>query len=344
MPLSQIKLGSNLGELDLRAIVVQRLANRAAPDAVVDLRDLDLHEQNLIGLDLSYCDLSGVNLRQARLNRARLHQTRLVGANLQEADLGDAIVSEADLQGARLDGVHAERAIFDQARLGGASLVKARLRQATMVEAGLRHCNLTGANLDGVRLFRADLQGAELTDASLRGAELDGAQVDGASFRDADLRSSRLRRVRGHATADWVGVDIQDVDFVGAWRLRRFVLDQNYLEEFRAESRLHEVLYDIWLATSDCGRSPLRWCLWSAFAAVMYAWFYTGVDIDYGDQNTVLAPLYLSVTTLTSMGSGAGAPLSKGAQILCLTESLLGYFLFAGLLSILSAKMTRISE
>jgi hypothetical protein len=50
------------------------------------------------------------------------------------------------------------------------------------------------------------------------------------------------------------------------------------------------------------------------------------------------------VTTLTSMGSGAGVPLSKGAQILCLTESLLGYFLFAGLLSILSAKMTRISE
>jgi len=40
--------------------------------------------------------------------------------------------------------------------------------------------------------------------------------------------------------AGWVGADIRQADFCGAWLLRRHVLDENYLDEFRKQSPSHE--------------------------------------------------------------------------------------------------------
>jgi len=131
------------------------------------------------------------------------------------------------------------------------------------------------------------------------------------------------------------------VDFFGAWLLRRHILDENFLAEFRAQSRLHEILYRLWWVTSDCGRSLLRWSTLMTVIAVFYAVLYTFVGIDFGSHKTWLSPLYFSVVTFTTLGYGDVLPASTVGQAVVISQVLLGYLGLGGLLSIFANKMAR---
>ncbi len=198
--------------------------------------------------------------------------------------------------------------------------------------------------LTDARLHEADLTSADLARARLRGADLTGATVALAGFRDTDLAGARLRALRGYASADWVGVDILDVDFAGAYLARRTIMDQNYLHEFRTKNRLNALIYRIWWVTSDCGRSYLRWALWTAIMALIFSLAYTFVDIDYGEFVTPISPVYFSVVTLTTLGYGDVLPMSSAAQVLAMMEVVGGYVMLGGLLSIFANKMGRRAE
>ena len=171
--------------------------------------------------------------------------------------------------------------------------------------------------------------------------DLTSILVDGACFRNVDLRRSRLRGVKDYKGADWVGADIRDVDFSGAWLLRRHVLDENYIAEFRSQGKGHEFLYRLWWLSSDCGRSISRWTLWSIVVALVFAGLYGFVDIDYGDHETWFSPIYYSVVTFTTLGYGDVLPASTAAQMIALAEVVLGYLALGGLLAILADKLAR---
>jgi len=65
------------------------------------------------------------------------------------------------------------------------------------------------------------------------------------------------------------------------------------------------------------------------------------VDIDYGDFETPLSPLYFSVVTLTTLGYGDALPASTAAQVLVMAEVIIGYCMLSGLLSIFATRMGR---
>jgi hypothetical protein len=119
------------------------------------------------------------------------------------------------------------------------------------------------------------------------------------------------------------------------------ILDQNYLDEFRKASRTSAAIYYVWWLTSDCGRSFTRWAAWTGFAMLFFASLYGTVDVDYGDHQTFLSPLYYSVVTLTTLGYGDVVPASLGAQIIAIVEVLIGYLALGGLMSIFANKMAR---
>ncbi len=75
--------------------------------------------------------------------------------------------------------------------------------------------------------------------------------------------------------------------------------------------------------------------------ALIYAYLYTLVDIDWGDYETPLSPVYYSVVTFTTLGYGDVLPGSVGAQVMAMSEVVLGYFSLGGMMSILSDKMAR---
>ncbi|NNL87283.1 MAG: hypothetical protein HKP27_16600, partial [Myxococcales bacterium] len=207
--------------------------------------------------------------------------------------------------------------------------------------AVLRGAMLLGACLHEARLCSADLSNCDFNRSDLSGADLSHADVSGTSFVGVDLRSARLADVTGYTTADWTEVDLRDADFRRAHQLRRFILDENYLREFRSRGKGSALLYQIWKLTSDCGRSLLRWGAFIAVLVCIFAGLFSLVSIDYGERGTWLAPLYFSVVTLTTLGYGDIVPSSAGAQALVIAEVVVGYVGLGGLLAIFSNKIAR---
>lgn len=303
--------------------------------AIFDINQ-DLHKANLSGMDLR-----GVNFTNRDMRGAQLFQADLRGANLQGANLEGAELSAANLEGALLDGANCCRAGFGRANLNNASMFRTNLDRATLTQASLIGANLHCVNLNHSRLRETDLSGADLSEADLRYADISLSNVKKTIFRNADLRHFRPRMIRNFKTANWIGVDIRDVNFAGAYMVRRLIIDQNFIMEFRSYSKMSAVLYYPWMLTCDCGRSMFRWCCCIAVLLVIFSHLYTLVDIDYGQYSTALSPLYFSVVTMTTLGFGDAIPRGIGGQILAMIEVSTGYIMLGGLLSIFSNKLAR---
>jgi hypothetical protein len=263
---------------------------------------------------------------------------------LVDATLNEAQLLGADLTGADLTNANAFSVMFGRSDLTDAVLFNATLNDATLSHANLTGADLRTANLEGARLREATLVRADFSRARMNGADLTQADVDHAVFRDTDLSRSRVKAVTGYSTADWIGIDILDADFAGAYMVRRTIMDQNYLYEFRHKSRLNAVVYQLWSITSDCGRSFARWVFWTAIIAVLFAVAYGFVDIDYGAYETGLSPLYYSVVTMTTLGYGDALPASLGGQVVAMIQVVIGYVMLGGVLSIFATKMGRRAE
>ncbi len=307
----------------------------------LDLAGARLIGEDLRGLNFSGWDLQGTDLSRAQLDGCRFVKSKLAGASFFEASLQGAELLGADLAGAVLSAADCSRVGFGHAVLRQVQAVDACFEGATFTEADLQDADLRASRFHGARFVEADLRGASFEASSLGETDLEGARLDGACFHRADLRRARLRGVRGYPTAGWVHADVRDVDWNGAWLVRRHVLDENFLHEFRNASPAHARLYTAWRLTSDCGRSLTRWGAWTAGIAVVFALVYTQVGIDFGDSPTWLSPLYFSVVTLTTLGYGDALPTSVSGQVAVMMQVVLGYGMLGGLLSIFSTKMGR---
>ncbi len=298
-------------------------------------------ETSLEGLDFSGKDLSGEDLSGANLKGAKFFKANLRGAILVGAELSHADFTGADLEGANLEGAKAEAAGFGMANLKGARLFNAHLKYASFTKANLEGADLRCANLEEARLREANLSRADLAAANLKGAHLNLANVAHAVFKDADLRGAHLRMLKGYKSANWIGADIRDINFAGAYLVRRHILDENYLEEFRQQGKWARFLYFIWWLTSDCGRSLKRWCFLIFIQAFFFAALYHFIGVDYGEYPTPLSPLYFSVVTLTTLGYGDVIPNSMLGQIVAICEVITGYVMLGGLLAIFTNRIAR---
>ena len=329
------------GQSRLEAELVRIREGGAASEVIVDLRGACLVDGQLSGLELAGADLRGADLSRADLRGARLFQADLRGAVLFQTKLDGA-----DLTGANLHGANLESASLKGASLGASDLTSAKLVDATLDEASISRANLRGAGLSGASLRSANmldacLVNADFAHADLRQCALNRSDVTGACFDEADMRGANLHRLQGFEEARWVGADLREVDFAGAHMTRRFIVDQNYIEEFRARSPLTNRLYHLWSLTSDCGRSMSRWGTFTFFIAALFALSFFAVDIDFGENRTWFSPFYFSVVTLTTLGYGDILPVSATAQILVAVEVSIGYVMLGGFISILSNKLAR---
>jgi len=304
----------------------------------------DLRGRDLQGAQLARVDLAGADLTEADLRNADLSGASLAGACFHRADLRGARLLHADLSGADLSIVNAADVALGGANLDGAAMFGADLSNASLSQASLREADLRTTQFGGARFVGADLSGADLSRADLSSSDMTDAVLAGASLHDADLSDTTVRGIRGAEDADWIGASFSSADFTGAYLARREAIDQNYLHEFRSRGQVAEVLYRLWWVTSDCGRSFLRWGLWTVLFALVFGGIYSFVDIDYGSHETAVSSLYFSVVTLTTLGYGDVLPASQTAQLVVMLEVVLGYVMLGGLLSIFATKMGRRGE
>lgn len=327
--------------------VIQRLRDNpkeAIPPKELNFKGVALIGQDLKGLNLAGANFVGANLSEADLSGANLFKADFNKASLINAILADAEMTGADLSEANLENAHAERAGLGMAKLRKTRLFNSTLADATLTKADLSEADLRHANLNRVRMREAVLCRADCTGADFRGADMAHSDFSGAIMNESDLRDSQLRLTTGFETAKWYGVDIRDINFSGAYRLRRFVVDENYLKEFRDVSRFNHMVYSLWSITSDCGRSLFRWCLWVIGIVLLFSVLYGFSGVDYGKYDNWIGPFYYSVVTITTLGYGDIIPATPVARILSICEVLIGYVMLGGLLSLFTNKMARRGE
>jgi len=306
-----------------------------------DLKGVVLTGEDLSGMDLSGVDFSGSDLTGIKLTGAKLFKAKFKDAILINADLSNCELTAADLTNANLENVNATQVGLGMATLKDVRMFRTNLEGATLTKADLNGADIRCVCLRGARIREADMSGADFTGSDLREADLALCKVAGANFKEVDMRGAHLRGIEGFEKAEWIGVDIRDINFAGAYALRRSVIDQNYLKEFRERSRFATMLYWLWWITSDCGRSLTRWCFWITLQLLLFAGLFKFVGLDYGDYPTPLSPLYYSVVTLTTLGYGDIVPSSSAGQLIAMIEVITGYVMLGGLLSIFSNKMAR---
>ena len=175
------------------------------------------------------------NLRQGAKPQSPLDSSplRLAGLDLSALDLSDCC----------LEGVRAEGTGFGMTTMQRVRLFGAEMDHATSSKSDLSDSDLRCAQLRQARLHEANLTRVDVSQADLTGANLEGADVKGADFNDAILCAARLPGLIHYESANWIGVDIRDIHFTGAYLMRRFVLDQNFLEEFRTRGRIASLAY-----------------------------------------------------------------------------------------------------
>lgn len=314
-------------------------------NGVRDLKGADLVNQDLSGVNLSGVDLSGADLQGANLSRARLFKTNLTGANLVNANLEAAELTGANLSNSNLEQANLKRAGLGMASLNKARLFHADLSDATLSKSDLQEADMRCAELQGARIREAKLERADFTNAVLRQADISKCNVHKTAFTGADLREANLSGLTEFSSANWVGTDMRGVDFAGAYLLRRFAMDQNYIKEFRESSRAAGYIYYVWWFTSDCGRSIGRWLAMIGVLALLFAGIYTQVELSYGmHEDSWFMPLYFSIVTMTTLGYGDVLPVGTTAQIVSMIQVLISYIMLGGLLSIFSNKLARRAE
>lgn len=343
-------------EENIQASLLKRIRDRAiAIDAgnsggsldlmQADLSGLDLRGLNLSGANLSMANLAGTDLQGANLSGAKLFKANLTGANLSNANLNGAELTAANLSDANLEDTQVMKAGLGMAVLHRAKLFQTNLQQSTLTKADLTGADMRCACLSQARMREAILHKTDLTSANLRSADISRCLLFKTAFTDSDMRDVNLYGMKGFESADWVGADMRGINFSGAYLLRRFAMDQNYIKEFRESSRLSSYVYYLWWLSSDCGRSITRWLVMIGVFVLIFSGIYQFVEIDHGrHEMNWFQPIYFSLVTMTTLGYGDVVPVSTPAQMITMLQVVMGYVMLGGLLSIFSNKLARRAE
>ncbi|MEY4692286.1 MAG: hypothetical protein RIT19_2611 [Verrucomicrobiota bacterium] len=214
-----------------------------------DFSGLDVSGCDFTGSELSRCNFKGVIATHAKFDNATLFQACMDGGEFMASSFKRCNLSEASMVGAGLNEV-----VMD-----GANLIRATLDGSSLIKASLCNAQIHLASAQDARWLEARLIEAEFNQANLTGSDFRDADVAKADFGKSDLHAIQLRGLKNYTTANWIGSDIRDIDFTGAYLVRRHIVDENYLEEFRNQGWQARCVYWVWWATSDCGRSLIRW-------------------------------------------------------------------------------------
>ena len=312
-----------------------------------DLKGVNLLGKDLSGLDFSGCDFTGAELSRCNFQNAICSPATFDNATLFQAKLDGAECLGASFQHTNLSECSAKNTGFGRCIFNHAKLVMSDLSGATFVNATAHHADFRTTKLAGARFLEADLSQADFSQADLTEVDLRESNLDGVTFSKTNLRAVRLRSVRNYTTAYWIGADIRDIDFAGAYLVRRHIIDENFLEEFQKQSQVHKWIYRLWWLTSDCGRSMFRWGLFCAVIVIVYGFIYQalGKGIAYPDDLAkTYAPWYFSIVNVTTLGFGDVLPKSTLAQIIVNSETIVGYLGLGGLLTIMGNMMGRRGE
>ncbi len=233
-----------------------------------DFSGLELTEVNFTGCELSRCNFENTICQNTIFDKATLFQTKLDGGEFLGSSFKETNLDECSAKAAGLGRTNFHKATLKRASLPG----------ATFVNADLSHADFTLAKLPKARMLEANLTHLHASQADMTEVDIREANLGHATFNKTCLKGAQFRGVTNYITAYWIGADIRDVDFAGAYLVRRHIADENYLDEFQKQSDLHKKIYWVWWLTSDCGRSLFRWSALQAGVVALFGLLFYCMD------------------------------------------------------------------
>lgn len=331
---------------DVGAIVAafRKAAEKGEPvdPGLFDLKCLSFIGQDLSNLDFSNCDFTCADLSRCNLRNTTCAHAVFDRAILFQAKLDGAEFLSASFQGANLSQCTAQRAGFGQSNLTNANFTMSDLSGATFVNARANHADFRTCKFADARFLEADLTSADFSQSELHRVDFEQANLSGAIFLKATLRGSRLRGVKNYRTAYWIDADIREIDFSGAYLVRRHIMDENFLHEFQNQSATHRFIFWVWWLTSDCGRSAFRWAGFCSVIIVTYGVIFKmlGDQVSYPEGlKDSFAPWYVSIMLACCMAVSDVLPQTMLASVVLNSEVIIGYVGFGGLLTIVATHL-----
>jgi len=328
--------------------------NESLGPELQDLSGVKFTDADLSELDLTGCNFSGCEMSRCNLSGVRCPSANFDGATLYKAKLDDAEFLGTTFRNANLSECSAIKTGFGMTDLEGANYFNSRLEDSSFVDAQVRNADFRAAKMARSRFLEADLEQSDFSQADLTDVDFRETNIDGADFSRTILNGAHLRDVRNYKQAIWIGADIRDIDFSGAYLVRQHIIDENFLHEFRNQDKVHSALYYVWKLTSDCGRSMVRWGLFLAINVLLFAGIYWGIDQwmppaeplashltkigEEGLPGGFIPYIYYSVVTFTTLGYGDVSPQTVVGQIILIIHISIGYLGLGALLSILATK------
>ena len=323
-------------------------------EIIIKIDDVIYFTLDLRFADLKDKDFQNTHIREALFDGAELFRSVFDNSDLEFACFNEANIMETSFINANLRGAHlwikyASYATFHKAILSGAHFENADLKLV---------------NFKGSDLKKAHFENADLNKADFEGADLDGANLIGADLTNTNFRNANLSNVKWHdgykkfggfptmimkcPPLSVEGTTIIGASFANCRRFERYIKDEQFIQELEENAEknwLLKVLMWGWKATSDYGRSVLRWGLVSLAMAFFWGILYilAGRESFIIENNVwnLFAPFYYSIVTFTTLGFGDITPKVWWLQVIVTCEVIMGYVMLGGLISIFANKLAR---
>ena len=231
-------------------------------------------------------------------------------------------------------------------------------RLSTFVKPTSRVQTFWKANLKGTDLLKADLQGANLSSSKTAGRAPLASESSGRRACGSEPPGCRPSVSKsGGCESDWDAFLAQLSPMVILRHSRGHLLWKPDSQELCPGPGLHRDPFvrpadgarsssGFGRISSDCGRSFLRWGLWSVGIAALFGliYFLMGpghIKVDPPLPFSWVTMIYYSVVTFTTLGFGDIKRATETAAMVVMLEVILGYIMLGGLIAILANKVAR---
>lgn len=193
----------------------------------------------------------------------------------------------------------------------------------------LKGHDFSGMDLSNIDFFSSNLSQNNFKSANLSNSYLSKCNIKGSSFEWAKLSGALLDNVEFDRKTNFLGVDLNQINFTLATLLYDLALSQQRIQQLE---HYYPVFSKILWLTCDYGRSLTRYMLWVCVFIIFYAFAYW-----YFGNRPFMDWLYFSVVTFATVGYGDIVPIGTIGRVLAISEILVGY-LMGGLLIAIFAK------
>lgn len=341
------------------------------------LRGLNLVEVDLAGADMFGVHLEGSDMREANLEGCDLRNSNLIGVDLQNANLRGADMGWVNLKGAYLWNVHLEGADLRNACLEGAYLRYAYLQGTNFLKADLRGADLSYARVG--RDVGEQRHLPEKTSEGASGENSMSKPIGRGDMRVTDLMGVKYnvhtrvflyplftvgwffrwlwKKISGgelperlaltsFRKTEFTGVNTTELDPSKNIKLLTDIKYQQALFEFKSRSWFNRrIVYPLWGLTSYFGESLQLWLFWMVFIVWVFGLVFANNPdfiLPAGERfSNPFEPYYTSAVIFIPLGMISFVPKSLAGQILVIIEVVLGFIMFASLVSFFANKFVR---